>query len=312
MLAKDTDNNLTVIPKYVGICGSDKQKLRAEGCDISKLGHEIVGVSVNTNELVAVNPLIACGRCIDCLKGRTYLCSNLLAIGRNTAFGGFAGKALSIPAINAVPVQDSPVFCLTDPLAVVIHSIDICHINTKQETPCSIAIIGDGVIAQLLAIYVAITLPDAVCTVILKNQSRVCRYEKLFTDIGIKPSLHTAESTPKSCYGAVFECVGDAQSKTLNTAIEIAANGANIVGLGVFPVGFFASIYIREVFYKELCMVGSNSYTHSNFIEAASFVKKHSFILNKLIGASIDGQSLSSYVSRQSGSRVARKDFVLL
>lgn len=312
MLVKSMPSSLTVVPKYVGICGSDKQKLRAGDYDISKLGHEIVGVDINTNEIVAVNPLIGCNQCPDCLKDRVYLCPNLLAIGRNAMFGGFAGEALLIPAANTIPVQDSPIFCLADPLAVIIHSIDIWRTGASQATPRSVAIIGDGTIAQLLAVYVATTLPSTICTVILKRQSRICGYKRLFTGMGIEPSLYTAESAPKLCHEVVFECVGDAQSKTLRTAMEVAANGATIVGLGVFPNGFFASIHIREAFYRELRVAGSNSYTRSNFVEAVSFIKKHSLALDKLMGAGIDGQFLNNYTSRHSSSQVAKKDFVVL
>src|SRR5918997_6744748 len=75
-----TSGEVLVRLDSIGICGSDMHGYH--GHDPRRvppliLGHEAAGVVV-AGELegrrVAVNPLITCGRCDDCVSGRTNLC----------------------------------------------------------------------------------------------------------------------------------------------------------------------------------------------------------------------------------------------
>ena len=70
-----------------GLCGSDMHAYH--GLDARRvppliLGHEAVGVVQNgprSGERVIVNPLISCGKCMDCIAGRSNLCADRELIG---------------------------------------------------------------------------------------------------------------------------------------------------------------------------------------------------------------------------------------
>src|SRR5919204_1304023 len=78
---------------YAGICGSDLHGF--EGRSATRrppliMGHELAGTVVATGsevegfavgELVTVNPIISCGRCIPCRAGRPNVCARRKFIG---------------------------------------------------------------------------------------------------------------------------------------------------------------------------------------------------------------------------------------
>ncbi|MDX1540959.1 MAG: alcohol dehydrogenase catalytic domain-containing protein, partial [Geminicoccaceae bacterium] len=71
----------------IGICGSDLHGYH--GKDSRRLpplilGHEASGTVVHGRDpgrRVALNPLVTCGRCDDCVAGRTNLCPQRQLIG---------------------------------------------------------------------------------------------------------------------------------------------------------------------------------------------------------------------------------------
>ncbi len=93
----------------VGICGSDLHAYL--GHDQRRpppliLGHEATGRVVEgrlAGRLVAINPLISCGECSDCLGGRANLCSGRQIISMPPRQGAFA-EYVTVPQGNLVEV----------------------------------------------------------------------------------------------------------------------------------------------------------------------------------------------------------------
>ena len=99
-----------------GVCRTDLHILDGELAD-PKLplipGHEIAGVidqvgpgvsDLSEGQLVALDPVIACGQCWACRRGQRQNCLNFQALGVTRA-GGFAQHVVA-PASNAYAIKN--------------------------------------------------------------------------------------------------------------------------------------------------------------------------------------------------------------
>lgn len=146
-----------------GICGSDMHAWH--GLDERRvppliLGHEAAGTVVqgrHNGKRVAINPLIACGRCIDCLSGRTNLCASRELIGMRLA-GAFADY-VSITDDNLIEVPDHAdinAAALMEPTAVSLHTIALIErLRHRPVSEAQVLIIGGGAIGLLAALLLA-------------------------------------------------------------------------------------------------------------------------------------------------------------
>lgn len=103
--------------RYAGICGSDLHIFRGHNPFVSYpriIGHEFVGRiesagegvdAARIGELVAVDPVISCGRCHACRIGRQNVCRNLVVLGVHRE-GGFS-EYVCVPARNAFRIPES-------------------------------------------------------------------------------------------------------------------------------------------------------------------------------------------------------------
>lgn len=121
-----------------GLCGSDLEKLGAEGAAGSRvappgvvLGHEVVGILERTGEppvRVALAHHVPCGECRLCRAGHSSLCPRFLATALDP--GGFAETlAVSGPhlrdAVFGLPGSvDDQTGTLLEPLSCVLRALD--------------------------------------------------------------------------------------------------------------------------------------------------------------------------------------------
>lgn len=146
-----------------GICGSDMHAYH--GHDARRvppliLGHEAAGTLMSgpdKGRRVALNPLIACGHCTDCLAGRTNLCASRELIGMRLA-GAFADY-VCLPASNLIAMPDNAdmvTAALMEPTAVSLHSVLLAEKCLHRPLSESRAlVIGGGAIGLLAALILA-------------------------------------------------------------------------------------------------------------------------------------------------------------
>ena len=253
-----------------GLCGSDLQKFLSntpprEYLRTMILGHEIAGViekcgpdvkGFNVGDRVAIEPLIPCKKCEACLKGKYELCINLKSIGKDYP-GGFAEYTFA-PYTNLSILPNNVTFnegALVDPVAVALHCI---HEGGVEEGK-TVAIIGDGTIAlsclQIAKIYK--TKP----IVIGKHKKNL----DVASSLGAEETLlfEEARKIPnlKGKFDYVIEAVGRKQSDTLKMSIDLAKPGGTIIAAGVYDPSYIGEIPLRKLFYKEVKLIGSNSYS---------------------------------------------------
>jgi threonine dehydrogenase-like Zn-dependent dehydrogenase len=150
----------------VGICGSELSGylgLNSLRVPPLVMGHEfsarIVGWDglegtvladsspAQAGQLVAVNPLITCGKCEMCLDGLTHLCPQRKLVGAHRA-GAFA-RYVAIPAAQCWPLPEGMsdvAGALVEPLACAVRAVGHAMAHTRGRRPGPLLILGAGTI----------------------------------------------------------------------------------------------------------------------------------------------------------------------
>ncbi len=146
-----------------GICGSDMHAWH--GHDERRvppliLGHEVTGLVMNgqfEGQTMAINPLITCDLCDDCVSGRANLCAQREIIGMRLA-GAFA-EYVVIPEKNliALPATINTIHSsLMEPTAVSLHAVLLAEkVLHRPLSECRAMVIGGGAIGVLAALVLA-------------------------------------------------------------------------------------------------------------------------------------------------------------
>lgn len=259
---------------YGGICGSDMHYYfkGANGDFVVKhpfvLGHEVSGTVVETGpnvtrlkpgDLVAINPNLPCGACLQCRQGRENLCPNVR----------FWGSASTMPHTDgayqeyvlaqerqccAFPVGFNPgVAAMAEPLAIGLHSVNRAGALMGK----SVLVTGAGAIGSLILLVArAMGAKSVAITDILDerlNRARQCGAD-LTINVGQDSPEAQALATGDILFDVTFEASGSLRA--LNTAILSTVRGGTVVQVGFLPTGE-VGVQANKVMSKELTLVGS-------------------------------------------------------
>lgn len=116
------------------------------------MGHEFSGIVEKTagienemeGKLVAVNPLVTCGKCIFCISGLRNLCPHRQIVG--AAFQGSFAEFVCVPADSCYPVGNPMCGALAEPLATAIRAVDRCNLATDDRA----MVFGMGIIGLFI------------------------------------------------------------------------------------------------------------------------------------------------------------------
>lgn len=245
-----------------GICGSDMHAYH--GHDARRippliLGHEAAGL-VQTGKFagqrMAINPLITCGNCVDCINGRTNLCADRELIGMRLA-GAFA-DLVTLPESNLISLPeglDATKASLMEPTAVSLHAIILAEkILHRALTECRALVIGGGAIGLLAAlilrqkgtreVHLAETNPGRRDTVVKAGIANV--FDPGSTD---KPQENSFE--------LVIDAVGS--GKTRMASSRFVRQGGVISHIGLQDND--AGLDTRKLTLQEITFIGNYTYT---------------------------------------------------
>lgn len=269
---------------HAGICGSDVPKLiRPEEFSLPepwRPGHEVVGEGTS-GSLIAVNPLVPCGRCVRCTAGTIHLCPKLRRIGWDLP-GGFAHELL-VPNSNVYPVPhglSARHAVLADPAAVAIHGLRCNPIGD----PSRLAIIGAGAIGLLTAIYAR--LHGWATTIVHRN--------------GRAPSSTIAQNIPAEFQPlsalsslAEFDVVVDAANgsspEPLELALRLVRDGGTVVVQNAYHPGVELQTTLRDLFRRSISLIGSFSHCRTendDFALALDLLRMNDGRVANLVGDS--------------------------
>jgi L-iditol 2-dehydrogenase len=250
----------------VGVCGSDLHYYRTGRIGSQVLttpwimGHECTAVvesigsavtALRPGDRVAVDPLIACGRCDQCLSGRANTCRQQRFLGCPNQQHGCMCQLLVMPAecCFRVPAHLSPgAAVMVEPFAIALHSQRLWG-NPAGK---SIGILGAGPIG--LCVLAALRLADAKAIAVT---DRLGYRLDMARSLAATSTHHTelsdvvrevAAAHPEGL-DAVFDCSGE--QSALDQAVTLLKPGGTLVIVGI-PEADRISFDISALRRKEL------------------------------------------------------------
>jgi 2-desacetyl-2-hydroxyethyl bacteriochlorophyllide A dehydrogenase len=246
------EHEVLVEVQATGICGSDlhgyhhqpeKPRPPATG------GHELtgrvagIGVAVGHYQIgdhVAIEPIVPCNNCPECLNGNYNLCSKLVHIGGsrgkrlgNVFSGGFA-EYMVAPEDNVYELADwvsLEAGAMAEVYAVAVHALSMAPVHPGDN----VAVIGSGPVGLALAQMAQVA--GAASVAVLGKPDAPLQIAK--ESIGIFPinvdATDVVEAVKAWTNGrganVVFEAVGG-RAQTLQQATQIAAIRGQICMVG--------------------------------------------------------------------------------
>lgn len=232
----------------VGVCGSDIHYYTQGHIGSQKItfpftvGHEGAGIVVatghsvtriRTGEVVAIEPSMPCGKCDQCLTGRSHTCRRLKFLGCPDQADGCLSEYIVMPENSCFPLPDKLTpdhGALSEPLSIGIYSVK----KAGDVRGIKAGILGFGPIGMSVmlalkakgadAIYVTDKIDDRLA--IAAREKAFCTANPLREDVVQK----LREKEPLGL-DVVFECCG--QQEAIDQAVEVMKPGGKIMVVGI-------------------------------------------------------------------------------
>ncbi len=265
-----------------GICGTDVHILRGEYLGAYPVipGHEFAGIveavgagvsRCQVGERVAVEPNIACGRCVHCLNNRQNFCENWRAVGV-TLPGGMAQYTLAPQeAVFSIGEMPFEVGAFVEPLSCVIHGLARLGLSPAA----SVMVIGAGPIGILL--LRGLRLMGAARVVVAeRNPSRLA----FARSAGADEVLGGLDEAVVNGYDAVIDATG--VPSVLTRSLDYARPGGKLLWFGVPPSGTRMELEPFKIFQKGLTLLGSFTSLRNSY-QAVEWLRTGRMKVNDLV-----------------------------
>ncbi|GGM65965.1 alcohol dehydrogenase [Micromonospora sonchi] len=248
------DGDVLIRVAAAGVCGSEVEGF-ATRSPFRKpplvMGHEFAGHRADDGTLVAVNPLIACGACRDCRRGRTNVCERrvLLGIQRD---GGFA-EYVAVPRANCHPLPagvSAVRGAFVEPMANAVHAAGL--VAEDLADALDIGVIGAGMMgmAMLLVLraggFAAVDVADL-------SADR--------TAVAAASGARSVSTRLGGSYDVIIDTVGTARTRA--DSLELLRPGGATVWLGLHEES--SDMDCRAMIRGEKRILGSFCYRDDEF-----------------------------------------------
>ena len=283
----------------VGVCGSDVHyyKTGRIGAAVVKypfvMGHECAGTvqqvgpevrGLQAGQRVAIDPLVACGQCDQCRRGRPNTCLNQLFLGNPGELSGALAEYVVLPQDCCYPIPEPMTAgqaAMVEPLSIGVHTQRL----SQMEAGATIAILGSGPIglSVLLACRAAGDCTAYVTDLIDDRLAMAAQLGARWTGNprrgNVVKAIGDAEPTGMDI---VFECAGE--QETLDQAVELVKPGGTLVIVGipeVDDISFAAhtlrrkELTIKNVRRQNRCMAPSINLVSSGKIDVNPLMTHH-------------------------------------
>ncbi|MFM7320714.1 MAG: zinc-binding dehydrogenase [Armatimonadota bacterium] len=267
-----------------GICGSDVHGflgLQARRQPGLVLGHETVGTidqvgdGVDAGRVgarVAVNPLVSCRICPNCLKGRHSVCRDWHLIGLDRVPGAMA-EWFVIPErnVHSLPAHvGDGAAVMIEPLANAVHLLS--HVPEHAGAFPSIAIFGGGTFGAA-TLAVAKARGWNVVAVVEPNPGRAAAMRALGAPRTIDPRTEDTTALLRAWTDGVgpevvADCVG--RAATRRAAADAVARGGTVLLLGLDEGA--TELDFIDLVRREIRLQCSYTYREADFADALAMV----------------------------------------
>ncbi len=277
------DDEVLIKVTYSGICGSEVHEYVAGpvfiplephpltgSCAPQIMGHEYGGViekvgsvvkGLSLGDMVTVNPILACGQCPACKKGRPNLCVTLAYYGL-IGDGGHAEYSV-VKAANCVKIPNGSTaefVAFGEPAGVAYHAVNQAMVNEGD----TVSVIGGGPIGQLVAQYAKIAgakmvIMSEIATKRIDIARQIGAVDHLINPIDEDPLNRTLELTNGQGVDVAIECSGGSKTGLLEDTASLAVEMTRAEGTAVI-VGTFAeptNFHFNNIVLMERRVIGS-------------------------------------------------------
>lgn len=228
----------------VGVCGSDLHYFRAGGIGAQVVqfpwvvGHECAGTVLEVGpevqhlrpgQLVAVDPLVACGECDQCLAGRPHTCRRQRFLGCPGQLPGAMVERLILPAECCFPVPDGMTAVqatLVEPFSIGLYAQRMAGLHEGAK----IAILGSGPIGLCVLLACRAAAGATIYATDLVEERLVVARELGAAWTGNPRHDNIVAAIAEREPGGldfVFECAGE--QETLDQALKLLKPGALLI-----------------------------------------------------------------------------------
>lgn len=249
--------------RAVGICGSELESF-ANRSPVRVppliMGHEIAGVRDSDGVAVAINPIISCGHCDLCTRGRRNLCRQRAIVGIHCA-GGYAERVV-VPEACARPLPDGLSFvqgAFVEPLGNAVHALRLAL--QHDPMPRRVGIIGAGALG-VACVVAAVNRGVADLMVADPSPERRCTASAAgATDVAARLAGE---------FDIIIDAVGAAPTRA--DSVELLRPGGVTVWIGLHgpDAGFDSFDLVRQ----GKTVVGSFCYEDRDFDDARALAEK--------------------------------------
>lgn len=251
--SREAEDDVLIQIQTVGICGGDLTYFRGTGHTLGitesyVVCHEAVGVVLEgaqhlLGKNVVIDPLITCGLCESCMKGRPQLCGSRKDMGYGA--DGVAAELVVVPESRTYLMSKDlalPTGVLVHGLAAVLHSLSKVLVD---QIPKTAAVYGPGPAGLMFAIRLKELGIDV--TLVGRNSWRL----ELAQALGIRIARIGQDEEKDISAELVIETTG--ASDVLEEALNRVAPGGTLL---LYAPGTF-KVEATRVFRKELKIIGA-------------------------------------------------------
>ncbi|CAN5441461.1 zinc-binding alcohol dehydrogenase family protein [soil metagenome] len=266
--------------EVVGICGSDLHLYTGDH-PYSRFpnvqGHEFGGRVLSlpqdypgplrTGQRVAVEPLLMCGTCLPCRRGRGNCCVRMRTFGVH--LDGALSERIAVPATLLHDAEGLPpaLAALVETMSIALHAIGRASVAATDQ----VLVFGAGPVG--LAILIAATARGAGVMLVDRLSSRLALAHALGADRTALAGLDDVAAAVLDWTGGdgptvVAEATG--VPSVLEQAVEVVAPSGTVVVVGLSRDR--VSLPMVELTRKELTIVGSRN-SMGQFAQAVDLVR---------------------------------------
>ena len=276
----------------VGVCGTDMHVYSGHNkyCHYPIVPfHEGIGrvadvgenVShVKPGDLCVVRPIISCGSCFTCLRGRENACMNFNCLGVQSDGIGQDYFALHKQYIYPLPADgDLDSLILIEPFANAVHAAKRVDLTGKK-----VLVVGLGTIGNLTAQACRLYGAGTVCGCDISD-TKIRMARESGVEICINNRGRELREIAEEAFGTypdvVIDCVGSIH--VFPQILDLVAKTTTILILGNYtePV----SIDLSRIQRNELNVLGCITYTAQDFQEAVDLVVRGAVYTDGFVGA---------------------------
>lgn len=287
----------------VGLCGSDYHLFLGDHPYArfpQTQGHELAGVvealdddyegPIQLGQRVAIEPLLSCGECFACRRGRYNCCTSLEVLGAHVP-GGLAERlAVRISSLYPVGDLDSDLTALCEPISIGLQAVVRAGIADDE----TVVVLGAGPIGQ--AVVVAAADRGARVLVADRIPSRLQLAERL----GALRVVNTADEDLAAMVATWTENEGAATivdatgaPELIRLGIDLVAPSGTIVIVGISQHEL--SVPVIEFTRKELNVLGSRN-NMGLFGDAVDLVRRNRERVRSLITHEFDFEKVADAI----------------